>query len=676
MERQDKPDGKRTKWALLWLGCALVVAGCGGGSSSPASTVSSKTIGASGGVVTSANKALTLNIPAGALDDDVEITISKLSVADLGPEFEGLGALQYFQLAPSGITFNQPVKVSLTGLGNPLIDTDTFGGSAFLLLTADDLGNLELLDNPAMHAVLGSKSTLTVAGELSHFSPLVMVPGGWSGSLGSAFDFSVDGVPNQVVVNEPYTVTFEFTRNDIPGDNPTVCPAYISPPDDRVFFAPIEGTCSSATAPGSFALNDMGGGMASASAVLYCDTVGDAVFKSIGRVEIGDLNSGHPIEFAEGRPVVYTAEKAIACVNPDPGDEPPVLQTGLFTAPLGMGGLESIAVVLRPEFFYSDYQSFAPEANLPIGLLGSDTGSASVDLQTSVVVADNTSEFKLPLLGAGLIAQAPEMAGTTTTAAALFEYGTTAGGFLMNWDDSSETFGPGGNYRMASHTDSTNVPPGELVANEMVITSDTAVNFIAYDSGTDSYAYAAQSLSYTRYGSVSPLSATARMEGGALLVLTSSGDLYFDDRSGDSASLVGSLGSGPKKIRCTAEGGICVASLFADDKLVPIMWDGINTPTIGTGVSVGDGPVDIALHYDADSGNTLVLSTGFNDDTVRLTEVDASGAEVSNTASPVPPGCEAPGHVDFILNKNTEAPRALIGTCYDTGNYFVGYYFF
>jgi len=67
-----------------------------------------------GGTVTSDDGNLTLEIPAGALDSDTEIAVSYAESEELPEslrEIEGAGP--GYHLQPDGLTFNDPVTVSL-----------------------------------------------------------------------------------------------------------------------------------------------------------------------------------------------------------------------------------------------------------------------------------------------------------------------------------------------------------------------------------------------------------------------------------------------------------------------------------------------------------------------------------------------------------------------------------
>src|SRR5262245_30266284 len=100
-----------TLMAMTPVAIVTATACSSGKGSDPAAE--SGTIGPQGGMVTASDGA-TIEIPEGALDSDVEISITKLESA---PEFS-LGA--GYRLGPDGQTFQKPV--TLTFPFNPVPD--------------------------------------------------------------------------------------------------------------------------------------------------------------------------------------------------------------------------------------------------------------------------------------------------------------------------------------------------------------------------------------------------------------------------------------------------------------------------------------------------------------------------------------------------------------------------
>jgi len=139
---------------------ALVGSACSSTSSpapDPASTTPvKKTIGASGGTVSSSDSAVTVTVPAGAVNGDVEITIARIAAPVTG----AIG--QAFEIGPTGTQFNQPVTVMFR-----YADADLGGKepSAFAASTVIDGAWRAIaasVIDPAAH---------TIAGTTTHLSP-------------------------------------------------------------------------------------------------------------------------------------------------------------------------------------------------------------------------------------------------------------------------------------------------------------------------------------------------------------------------------------------------------------------------------------------------------------------------------------------------------------------------
>src|SRR5579883_1180886 len=116
--------GRTTLGASVLAAVLVAVMGqaCGsmGKAPSSSSATNTVTIGPSGGVITSKDGAVTLDVPAGALDDDVAISIAPASGAPAGT----IGAA--YDLGPDGTTFMTPasltIRFSLADLGSAPAD--------------------------------------------------------------------------------------------------------------------------------------------------------------------------------------------------------------------------------------------------------------------------------------------------------------------------------------------------------------------------------------------------------------------------------------------------------------------------------------------------------------------------------------------------------------------------
>ena len=152
--------------AIAIIAFAWFAVSCGGGGDGDKVVV-----GAEGGVVTSDDSKLTLDIPAGALDEEVGITITTVSVDDL-PEAlrEASGSGPAYRLEPDGLEFDEPVPVTLElGKDDLPEDQPENGTFAYQLVTQDEDGELEFLDELVTEASLAD-GTVVVRGKLDHFS--------------------------------------------------------------------------------------------------------------------------------------------------------------------------------------------------------------------------------------------------------------------------------------------------------------------------------------------------------------------------------------------------------------------------------------------------------------------------------------------------------------------------
>lgn len=137
-------------------------------------TVTNLISAVNGGTITSSDGKLTLEIPAGALKADKEISISVVSLDELPAEFaqlENLGAA--YHLEPDGLEFEQPIEVSLQieTLGS-LRDQIESGYRSHLIFTQDKEGRLDLLDELTVDISI-EDNKVTINGLTNHFSYIV-----------------------------------------------------------------------------------------------------------------------------------------------------------------------------------------------------------------------------------------------------------------------------------------------------------------------------------------------------------------------------------------------------------------------------------------------------------------------------------------------------------------------
>jgi hypothetical protein len=140
---------------------ALLAAGCGGGHP-PAATgpTASAVVGTAGGTVMTADGALKVAIPAGALPADVTVTVTPTSAPGGG----AVGTV--YEIGPTGTQFSSPVTLSLhydsanlNGASEGSLRVATFAG-----------GSWQILAGAAVDT-----STKTVTGTTTHLSPYGIV---------------------------------------------------------------------------------------------------------------------------------------------------------------------------------------------------------------------------------------------------------------------------------------------------------------------------------------------------------------------------------------------------------------------------------------------------------------------------------------------------------------------
>jgi len=164
--------------AVVMLLTAILGCGTSGGSG----TVTERIDADDGGSITSDDGMLTLEIPAGALAEDTRITIQEVDAGDMPDEFADLGEGMGYELTPEGLTFTEPVAVSLA-LDPASLEADS-GDSyeVYALLSWSEENGMEPLQNLVMEISHGEGET-TLRGELSHFSYLTRTKVGVTVSL-------------------------------------------------------------------------------------------------------------------------------------------------------------------------------------------------------------------------------------------------------------------------------------------------------------------------------------------------------------------------------------------------------------------------------------------------------------------------------------------------------------
>lgn len=139
--------------------------------------------------------------------------------------------------------------------------------------------------------------------------------------------------------------------------------------------------------------------------------------------------------------------------------------------------------------------------------------------------------------------------------------------------------------------------------------------------------------------------------------------LYMNEMgpSPGASTLIGTLGDDVRQMRFSGEIGF--ASLRGSGTIRPILWPTDGNPTILDPVPVGAGPISFDLMR-MENDNRVLVSAGFDDDTLWRTEFTSTGTLVSNTSWPLPSGVEGPSTVRFVPGNGSYV--AVNG--FDTGN--------
>ena len=196
-----------TAFALILSACR----GDGGSAVTPIPTegATATPVEDEGRTVTSDDGKLTLEIPPGALDEEIAISITAVPLEELPEELHLLrGAGTGYRLEPDGLTFSKPVTVTLELKRDELEDEPTDGISAYGLVSFTTDGERELLDELRTEASLGD-DTVVVRGELSHFS--------WLGRTRSSLTVLLEEVQREQPVGGQFQAKATWSNTDTSG---------------------------------------------------------------------------------------------------------------------------------------------------------------------------------------------------------------------------------------------------------------------------------------------------------------------------------------------------------------------------------------------------------------------------------------------------------------------------
>ncbi|MCP4075262.1 MAG: hypothetical protein GY744_03655 [Gammaproteobacteria bacterium] len=191
---------------IIILSFSIVLAACGGGSNNDninTDTPVIVTVGAEGGAISSADGLLSLQIPADALTETVDISVTKLNPVDFPEEFEGIDTIFAYELGPSGLTLEKPITISIPIELSILEDDDAGSAIAAILTSSNSI--IELLDNVTL-SIDQNTGITSLSGELSHFSTIAVV-------LGLYDRFKITGIPGVAQVGQKFNVNAMVTHS-------------------------------------------------------------------------------------------------------------------------------------------------------------------------------------------------------------------------------------------------------------------------------------------------------------------------------------------------------------------------------------------------------------------------------------------------------------------------------
>lgn len=653
---------------------ATGIAGCSDSdnSSSTSTNISQTTVvGPAGGTAQSPDGRLTISFGAGAVGMDTEITIRQEMDEPLGDGLEDLLAENSYELQPDGLVFAEPVQVQY-------LSSAQSAGSVtvpllFLVSVSNDIP--DLLGNVAVRR--REDGQVLATGDLAHFSRLVVINRflDENGNVVVLGSHTVTGLPLRALVGENFPLTFEVQSNVGP-----LLPSFGSTVVEESFISIRNMVLGSARqlnlVRSSGAVHDYELKLPSNHCSLAESFFGFDTFVS-NRFEIDQVR---PISL---RALVRRSSQTGylflridgngRCIDDfDPIDPNPPgvkITSGPFQIRDGETALAKPEAIQELGEHFGNLQAEA--GSTLIAVIGAQA-SLVFDLATKAIVfgavgaaADPTRNGQFGYAGA------TQPNPGTTTPAALLSYsspsGSPFGGFLLNYDTGSQAFGSFGQLLSGSFVDAYPVG-GEVVSDEILGCASGGSTVVRYDANLKLYEQG-DDFDVGRE-CISMIAATAN--GPVLSVSITAGRfdnsrLYFTDRSG-SATEVGVVGTDARRIR--HKNGLAAVTLFAEDALRLVQWDGSNSPTIlPDTIGVGDGPVDLDLRANTD-GNLEILTPGFNDNSLSITTADTSGSLISNEKFAAPSGCLQPAHPIFIENADDATDPFVVASCFGSDSFF------
>ncbi len=337
--------------------------------------------------------------------------------------------------------------------------------------------------------------------------------------------------------------------------------------------------------------------------------------------------------------------------------QPSTVPTGSFS--IGLNGLDGIRIAYRPgwsEALGSETTAF----------VASDHGLAAVDMFSRSILPSASLLSDEP-------ADTPPLGGMFMRVnyrddqLHLLRFGMD-GGWLTGWDHEASTWFEFGQLIewQAAITDAVHFLDGE--EGGLYISSWGQVNQLAWNEGWGSYEQSGRIQGGDLPGAGSPASAVGSEADGSMLVATGGtpGELWLwhDSGSGFEATDLGDAGHTPRRLR--ALNGIAVLSNFGSGTITILTWDGAGSAAITATQAVGDGPVGVDLLERA-GGGVYAITTGWNDNSYTITEIDGAGAVVNSTTTVLPAGHLQPAHGAWLH----DIDESFVVSCFGSGHLFV-----
>jgi hypothetical protein len=584
-----------------------------------------------------------LTIPAGALSNTETVSIKSIEPAALPPEWAG--AELAWELKPDGLQFARSVRVSVT---LPEFPTQADGsvrvslGSLFTLPG----GTAEPLGNPTLTAD-GESNTTTIAGTLTHFSPLAFYSGLFDSSnrnVGKIF-VALIPLPEKMTVGQQYRADLWMTLDGFEEEPPvTGSPLY------RDFSAaPLKHFPNVDTNGSGFRELQVPSPLSTRGAFVFAG-YGPYVCEKVAKVArfLLDLNLRLATSNAPLLPDTLIGFRTTHTCEAPPPPPPPKNRQIIELPFFNPEALFEISTVIPPPFL----SRFGLEGEHPYAVVGHNPGMSIMNLKTGQVVA--TKDLGQDPLGPlhGAVAYLHDGEGC------LFGYRERR--YRSCWDPDGHTFGPteislsDGPDHDADLISNTPVegPSGARHLRWFVEGDQVHQEYQPGPPGSPLFERTLERSWFAIGGTPTGTSKSAffNQDNSRALVVRGSpseaGQVWWGNPADlGGGTFVGALGNDTRKIRC--EIPICAVSHFAD-RVTILIWDGITPPKIGDTIPESTHAVGIDVR--AVGNDREILSADFANNAWTLTRVNLIGQILSSTKSPVPEGCVHPGHGLFVTD--------------------------